>query len=195
MRQVFIVFICMMWILCLKADPGAFGSRVLFDGEQHKEGKGFALPRGLSKYEVSTLKPFEGERHLFYDLRFDQGWTGCGWNWASWDYSSNKVVNLKDFEAIVFYISLSPCSVSDITFQLTSENVDGQPDGFGKKVSIFPMIKKRDKYIRIIIPIDQLEGFSLDSSKVWGFNLGVFAGKASNAGQCRIYIDKLELLP
>jgi hypothetical protein len=185
----------MLWVFCIKAEQNVYGSCVLFDGEQHKEGKGFALPRGISKYEVSGIKPFEGEKHLFFDLRFEQGWTGCGWNWASWDYLSKKIVDIKNFKTLELYISVSPCSINDITFQLTSKNISGEPDFFGRKVSIFPMIKKRDKYTHISIPIDKLEGFSLDSEKVWGFNIGVFAGKSSSAGNCRIYIDNIELIP
>jgi hypothetical protein len=176
------------------AGGDSYGNLVIFDGQEHKSGKGFALPRGLSKYELSTENTFSGSRVLYFDLQFDSGWTGCGWNWASWNYDAPKV-NINDYSKIVFYISVSPCSIYDITFQLTSAAEPGTQDGYGKKVSVFPFIKKRDTYTRIEIDLSELEGATLDSSGVWGFNIGVFAGKASNPGRCRMYIDNIELIP
>jgi len=172
----------------------AFGSYMIFDGMSHKTGKGYALPRGISKFELSTQNSFSGGRHLTFDLQFNSAWTGCGWNWDSWNYDSDKI-DVSKYSKIIFYLSLSPCSINDMTFQLTSATQSGKQDGFGKKVSIFPFIKKRDKYTKIEVDIAKLDGLSLDLSKVWGFNIGVFAGKAANSGKCRIYIDNIELIP
>jgi hypothetical protein len=195
-ERVILLFVIFAFFIGMSifGDDKALGSVVLFDGQQHMSGKGFALPRGLSKFELSTINTFSGSRDLFFDLQFDSGWTGCGWNWTSWNYDAPKT-SIKSYSKIIFYISVSPCSIHDITFQLTSATKPGTQDGFGKKVSIFPFIKKRDTYTKIEIDLSKLEGQTLDPAEVWGFNIGVFAGKASNPGRCKMYIDNIELIP
>ena len=46
----------------------------------------------------------------------------------------------------------------------------------------------------IIISLKKLFGVNLNEKEVWGFNLGVFAGKASGNGDCRIFIDQIEFI-
>lgn len=177
----------------------AYGKLVIFDGDKVSQGKGFALPRGLSEYSVSYERPFANKTHLSFDLKFDQGWTGCGWNWNAWNGEGN---NIKDFKTLVFYMAVSPCPISDITFQLTSKNKAGGPDGMGPKISLLPGVNKRGKYIKFTIPVEKLIGESLDETSVWGFNIGVFSSKPSKtgtarnnkSGSCKIYIDNIEFV-
>lgn len=185
------VFLFTVLISILSVDVAAADNTfVIFDGGDVQSGRGFALPRGISMVEISHQRPHTNKTHLDYKLKFESGWSGCGWNWHSWE---GEGTDIKEYKNFVFYISLSLCNVSDITMQLTSRNKNGGEDGMGPKVSILPAITKRGEYIMISIPLERLCGGTLDETAVWGFNLGVFSGKASDVGDCRIYIDQIEL--
>lgn len=163
---------------------------VLFDGGDVDKGEGFALPRGISKLEVTYKNAHTKKRHISYELKFYNGWTGCGWNWRSWKGQGD---NIKEYKNIVFYINLSPCSLDNLTFQLTSKDKNGGPDGMGKKVAILPAILKRGKYTKITLPLSKLMGGNLNPTSVWGFNIGAFPAKPSKNGRCIILIDQIEL--
>lgn len=179
----------------------ADGTLVVFDGGDNIQGKGFALPRGISKLEVSYERPKTNKTHLSYELKFLRGWTGGGWNWYAWDGEGNDI---SQFNNLVFDIAVFSGRINDITFQLTSKNKSGTPDGMGPKVSLLPFITKRGKYVRMTIPTKKLIGGNLDPQKVWGFNIGVFSaqplksksGKSVKAAKsskpCRIYLDQIE---
>lgn len=164
---------------------------VVFDGSVKNQGKGFALPSGVSLLGVSHQNSYKNKMHLDFEAKFASGWAGCGWNWKSWEGHGS---DLTEYKSIVFYLALTPSKVSDITFQLTSKNGSGESDGMGRKVSILSAINKRGKYVRITIPLEKLSGGNLDQKEVWGFNLGVFSGKSSGQGDCRIFIDQIEFI-
>lgn len=169
----------------------ADSSLVVFDGTTEGQGEGFALPRGISKLTISYQNPYKNKMHLDFDAKLKGGWAGCGWNWKSWQ---GRGTDISKYKSIAFYINLRPSKISDITFQLTSRNTPGEPDGMGKKVSILPAISKYGKYLKITIPLKKLFGGDLDEKEVWGFNLGVLAGKSSGKGSCRIFIDQIEFI-
>jgi len=164
-------------------------SLVVFDGSGKTEGKGFALPRGLSKLEESYKRPHTNKKHLEFEGVFSRGWAGFGWNWKGWE---GKGTNLSAYKNMVFHIAVSPFKISDMNIQLTSKNKNGQQDDMGPKVSILPAITKTGKYIKIIIPLKKLFGDNLDKSAVWGFNVGVYRNKTSKASDFRVFIDQIE---
>ena len=185
MRVVFIFFVLCVMSLGLKAQDNL----IVFDGSAHTKGKGFALPRGISKLEESYKRPHTNEMHLEFEGAFRHGWTGFGWNWKAW---KGKGTDLSAYKNMVFHIAVSPFKMSDMNIQLTSKNKDGQQDDMGPKVSILPAIIKRGKYIKIIIPLKKLFGDNLDKTAVWGFNIGAYSHKTSKASNFRVFIDQIE---
>lgn len=162
---------------------------IVFDGGDVIKGKGFALPRGISKLEVSYKHPHSNKTHLEFNGKFNLGWSGFGWNWQSWEGDGT---NLNGYKNMVFHISVSPVKITDINIQLVSKNKNGNQDDMGPKVSILPEINTRGKYVKIIIPLVKLFGDNLDKTAVWGFNIGVYTDKKKKSDNCLIFIDQVE---
>jgi hypothetical protein len=182
MKTVFIIFIVCFLSLGVKAQDRL----VVFAGGDKSTGKGFALPRGISKFGVSYRRPHSQKTHLEFEGEFRVKWTGFGWNWKSWEGNGT---DLSGYKNMVFHIALSPVRLTDLNIQLTSKNRDGKQDDMGPKVSILPAILKRGKYVKMVIPLKQLFGGTLDKTAIWGFNIGVYS---DNATKCRILLDQVE---
>ncbi|MBN1864620.1 MAG: hypothetical protein JW808_06930 [Victivallales bacterium] len=163
-------------------------SLVVFDGGSVSGGEGFALPSGISKFEVSRQNPFRNAEHLDYDLKISDGWAGGGWNWRSWEGDGDDI---SGFSELSFRIRLNTLMLKDLTFQLTSRE-RGSHDGMGRKVSVLALIMKRGEYVEVRIPVSSLLGGTLDERAVWGFNVGVFPQADSRSEDCRIQIDMIE---
>ena len=159
---------------------------VVFDGGDHQAGKSWVHPRGIAKMEIAYQTPFSNKAHLNFDVKLQGGWAGAGWNWCSW---KGKGTDLSDYKFLEFRIGVSKDKVKDIFVLLTS-NDGTRTDKKGSKVMILPMIKKRNKYIKITIPLEKLNKGNLNIKDVWGINFEVY-GKEST-GHCKIFIDQIE---
>ena len=173
---------------------------VVFDGGGKQEGKSWVHPRGLAKMDVTYQNPFSNKAHLSFDVTFQEGWAGAGWNWASW---KEKGTDLSDYKFLVFRIGLSKSKIEHLFVILTSNNGKGA-DAKGSKVMILPMIGKRNKYIKITIPLEKLNKKDLNIKEVWGINFEVYGvenatdevkkkkTKTKSEKSCKIFIDQIE---
>lgn len=159
---------------------------VVFDGGEKKDGKAWVHPRGKAEMKIAYQRPFSNKAHLSFDVRYEGGWAGAGYNWCSW---KGKGTDLTDYKFLVFRIGVSKDPVSNLFVELASSNGKGH-DAKGSKVMILPMIEKRNQYVKIKIPLEKLTGKNLNIKEVWGINFGVH-GKTSE-GECKIFIDQIE---
>ncbi len=159
---------------------------VVFDGGEHQSGKTWVHPRGISKMEISVQTPYSNEGHLSFDVELRDGWAGAGWNWCSWKEMGKDLSNYKYLQ---FQIGVSSNKIKNLYVRLTSNNGTGQ-DAKGSKVMILPLLGKRNKYVKIKIPLEKLSKGDLNINNVWGINFEVFSEKDKET--CKIFIDQIE---
>lgn len=160
---------------------------VVFDGGSKKEGQAWAQPRGIATMELSPQHPYSNDYHLSYNVKLQAGWSGAGWNWCAW---KGQGTDVSGYKYVVFRLGLSKAKIKDLYIRLTSYNGKGKVEGMGPKVMILPLLKERNKYIRIQVPLKDLSGDTLDLKHVWGINFEVYGNNPS--GSAKIFVDQIE---
>ena len=189
-KNMIALLVAVLILACLNLS--AQGEFVVFDGKDAVKGQTWADPKDSVAFGLSTVKPCTGKSsHLDLNAKWSNWWAGGGWNWHGWyDTDASPGDDISSYDDLSLSICLYSGSIKDLWIQLV--------DTANKSTS---MIKLKEsgiadsfgaEYKTVAIPLSKFDMTGFNKKNVWGINFGIIP--QTQAGECRIFIGKIEFL-